>query len=101
MNDLEERVNQFHSLSLPGQPMAMHMGTSYLIDDLWKEIQKLRMPKEPTVEMLKVFCVEQHPEDWEAGKDAQTKGVDVPPNHEMEVAYGKYQRLIKLLKEES
>lgn len=40
--DLEERVNQFNSLSLPGQPMGMHMGTSYLVNDLWKEVQRLR-----------------------------------------------------------
>lgn len=100
MEDLEERVNQFHMLQLPGQPMAMHMGTSHLIDDLWKEIKKLRMPEEPTIEILKVLCVEE-PEDWIAGKEAQTREIDVPPNHEMEVAYGKYQRLVKLLKEES
>ena len=42
MSDLEERVSQFNSLTLPGQPMAMHMGTSYLVNDLWKEVQRLR-----------------------------------------------------------
>ena len=41
MNDLEERVRQFKSLQLPGQPMAMHMGTSYLVNDLWNEIKSL------------------------------------------------------------
>lgn len=41
-NDLEERVQQYQTLSLPGQPMMTHMGTSYLINDLWREVQKLR-----------------------------------------------------------
>ena len=42
MDDLEKRVRDFQSLKLPGQPMGMHMGTSYLVHDLWEEIKKLR-----------------------------------------------------------
>ena len=42
MEDLEERVLQFNTLQLPGQPMAMHMGTSYLVNDLWAEVKRLR-----------------------------------------------------------
>jgi len=42
MDDLEERVKKFNSLSLPGQPLSMHMGTSYLVNDLWKEVKRLR-----------------------------------------------------------
>jgi hypothetical protein len=41
-DELEKRIEQFNSLSLPGQPMSMHMGTSYLVSDLWKEILRLR-----------------------------------------------------------
>ena len=41
LKDLEERVFQFNSLQLPGQPMGMHMGTSYLISDLWATLRKL------------------------------------------------------------
>jgi hypothetical protein len=41
-NDLEKRVRQFHCLELPGQPQGMHMGTSYLVGDLWSEVQRLR-----------------------------------------------------------
>jgi hypothetical protein len=41
-DDLQERVQQFNKLELPGQPMAMHMGTSYLVSDLWREVQRLR-----------------------------------------------------------
>lgn len=40
MKDLSERVEQFHTLSLPGQPMMMHMGTSCLVSDLWKALQE-------------------------------------------------------------
>jgi len=42
MDDLAKRVNQFNMRSLPGQPMVMHMGTSYLVNDLWIEVQRLR-----------------------------------------------------------
>lgn len=42
MDDLEERVEKFFMLMLPGQPMGMHMGTSYLVNDLWREVQRLR-----------------------------------------------------------
>lgn len=42
LTDLEKRVQQFNSLSLPGQGMAMHMGTSYLVNDLFREVQRLR-----------------------------------------------------------
>ena len=38
----EERDYQFNTLKLPGQPMSIHMGTSYLVNDLWGEVQKLR-----------------------------------------------------------
>ena len=40
-DDLETRVNQFNRMALPGQPMGMHMGTSYLINDLWNEVKRL------------------------------------------------------------
>jgi hypothetical protein len=41
LNDLEERVKQFEILSLPGQPKMMHMGTSYLVGDLWRMVKEL------------------------------------------------------------
>jgi hypothetical protein len=39
--DFETRVDQFHALELPGQPIGMHMGTMYLISDLWKAYRAL------------------------------------------------------------
>lgn len=39
---LEERVQAFHMRKLPGQPNGMHMGTSYLVNDLWLEVTRLR-----------------------------------------------------------
>lgn len=39
---LEERVLKFNMLELPGQPQMMHMGTSYLVNDLWQEIKSLK-----------------------------------------------------------
>jgi hypothetical protein len=41
INELKGRVDQFHCLELPGQPMGMHMGTSYLVDDLWRAVRSL------------------------------------------------------------
>uniref|UniRef100_A0A6H1ZAM0 RanBP2-type domain-containing protein n=1 Tax=viral metagenome TaxID=1070528 RepID=A0A6H1ZAM0_9ZZZZ len=53
MDELEKRVRQFNSLSLPGQPMGMHIGTSYLVNDLWREVQRLRALKSyPTKDAL-------------------------------------------------
>ena len=40
--ELEKRVELFRALELPGQPKMMHMGTSYLVNDLWREVQHLR-----------------------------------------------------------
>lgn len=42
LNDLNERVRSFRALQLPGQPMMMHMGTAYLVNDLWRAVQELR-----------------------------------------------------------
>jgi hypothetical protein len=39
---LDERVLDFQLMRLPGQPMAMHMGTSYLVNDLHAEVKRLR-----------------------------------------------------------
>lgn len=38
---LKDRVDDFHLMRLPGQSPMMHMGTSYLISDLWREIERL------------------------------------------------------------
>ena len=40
--NLATRVQQFNALELPGQPGAMHTGTSYLVNDLWAEVKRLR-----------------------------------------------------------
>ena len=40
--DLKDRVEKFLCLELPGQPMGMHMGTFYLVQDLWKEVKERR-----------------------------------------------------------
>ena len=41
IQDLKQKVQDFNMLKLPGQPMMMHMGTSYLVNDLWKRIAEL------------------------------------------------------------
>ena len=45
MEDLGARVEKFMALGLPGQPMSMHMGTSQLVSDLWREVRRLREEK--------------------------------------------------------
>ena len=39
--ELKKRVDQFNMLELPGQPMMMHMGTSYLMNDLWRDLNRI------------------------------------------------------------
>lgn len=39
---LRQRVSDFNALRLPGQPQAAHMGTVYLVNDLWNKIQELQ-----------------------------------------------------------
>ena len=41
-DDIEERVEKFNRMELPGQMPMMHMGTAYLVNDLWREVQRLR-----------------------------------------------------------
>jgi hypothetical protein len=42
-DDLEDRVHKFNAMELPGQMQMMHMGTSYLVNDLWREVKRLRV----------------------------------------------------------
>jgi hypothetical protein len=46
MDDLEKRVQQFKTLQLPGQPIGMHVGTANLVNDLWREVQRLQQEAE-------------------------------------------------------
>lgn len=39
---LDERVRAFSLMQLPGQSPMMHMGTAYLVNDLHKEVKRLR-----------------------------------------------------------
>jgi len=52
------------------------------------------LPIEPTLEMLKCIAVWTF-DDINVGKTAQLNGSDVPPNAEMEGAYGRYKRMIE------
>lgn len=38
IDNLDGRVTAFRCFALPGQPMAAHMGTTYLVNDLWNEV---------------------------------------------------------------
>ncbi len=49
---LKERVNQFYALKLPGQPMMMHMGTSYLVGDLAARITELEAERDKAVRLV-------------------------------------------------
>lgn len=41
IEELQDRVWKFMSLELPGQPQMMHMGTSYLVQDLMAKVKEL------------------------------------------------------------
>lgn len=49
--ELKERVYQFRSLELPGQPQIMHMGTNSLVWDLWKMIGELSVELEKRIQV--------------------------------------------------
>ena len=53
---LEERVRLFRTLRLPGQGLSMHMGTAYLVGDLWKRIEELEADLKLTSAMLAKQC---------------------------------------------
>jgi len=52
-DDLKERVDQFNTLRLPGQGWLIHMGTSRLINDLWREIERLRQENQDLLEDIR------------------------------------------------
>ena len=39
--DIEDRCTRFTAMQLPGQPQGMHLGTSYLINDMRSLIRLL------------------------------------------------------------
>jgi hypothetical protein len=41
-HDLDERVDQFRLMELPGQPMCIIMGTHRLVQDLHAELKRVR-----------------------------------------------------------
>ncbi|CDO34089.1 hypothetical protein [Novosphingobium sp. KN65.2] len=49
---LRDRVNQFQRIELPGQPMMMHMGTNYLVRDLWAAVSDLLSTNEQMAERV-------------------------------------------------
>ena len=53
--DLATRFQQFVRMELPGQPRVMHIGTSYLVNDLWREVQRLRVGLEDAVNTLEAM----------------------------------------------
>lgn len=52
--DVLERAVDFACLRLPGQPIGMHMGTSYLVHDLAAEVRKLRAKNADLYALAKV-----------------------------------------------
>lgn len=52
----------FACLKLPGQPMVMHMGTSYLVNDLAAEVRKLRGTNGEILAALQAVAAEVSPD---------------------------------------
>jgi len=52
------------------------------------------LPIEPTREILEAIARSTF-DDLEIGKTAQLNGSDIPPNAEMEMAYGQYKRMVE------
>ncbi len=60
LESLRNRVIAFSCLELDGQPPMMHMGTAYLVNDLWAEVQRLH-------EVLKRHQIDPETGDGEVG----------------------------------
>ena len=41
IDEVKNRCRKFSSLQLPGQPMGIHMGTAYLVNDLERLVDEL------------------------------------------------------------
>ena len=71
-DDLKERVQKFQTLSLPGQGMSMHMGTSYLVNDLWREVLRLREDGyRLTQKLAQAQTVVDAAKEWRKGREGK------------------------------
>ena len=48
LDTLEKRVIAFNTLQLSGQPQSAHMGTFILVNNLWREVERLAKELEST-----------------------------------------------------
>lgn len=46
LRELKTRVDQFNRMQLPGQMQMMHMGTSYLVNDLFRALSDVMEERE-------------------------------------------------------
>lgn len=68
VTDLKRRVEQFGRFELPGQPIAMHMGTSYLIGDLWRALTAA-LAVRPEPEGMELETTAEDRERWKIRAD--------------------------------
>ena len=61
---LKGRVEAFRLLQLPGQPQGMHMGTAYLVNDLWGRVQELERVVADLVEYAQPDGWSEEDEPW-------------------------------------
>jgi hypothetical protein len=117
LEELKRRVDDFSTMSLPGQPQMMHMGTSYLVNDLYNRVAELQQENEYLIDKLyplldalrdlpelpppRVLLTLSHAadfsKDWDTGKRIQReKGLcAVPPKTECEEGAGWWHRVIR------
>jgi len=53
---LQDRVIAYNCFDLPGQPMSVHMGTSYLISDLLKAVEEITKERDEWVARHEDCC---------------------------------------------
>ena len=75
---LDERVMQFNMLQLPGQPMAMHMGTAYLVSDLHKRVKELEGALRESQR-----CLEEAKRKWATGTTNSDADVAIAKNDKL------------------
>jgi hypothetical protein len=85
---LDEKLNAFYNLQLPGQPKFMHMGTMRLVRDLEKEIYRLQSePNKVEEESLKEPCNSKQEKRRELEDQVRMLEEMKPPNFEKQNAH--------------
>lgn len=97
--DLQSRVHDFMNMKLPGQPLSMHMGTNYLVQDLIGAVEALASRGAEQATVTKI--VELYFRPWGAAKAAEWEFLTGDKPFTAEVAMRQIQKALSSPPDES